>query len=145
MTDILTCRSVVAAKCRDFWNDDDGAGLVEFTLVALILGVLMLGIIEFGLAAWQRNIVAADAREATRFAVVRGTSSGRLATAESVAEFVKTQTALDTARMRVYASWTPNKRPGSRVTVLVAHDVPRRGPFIKPHTDSSSSTMVVVF
>jgi Flp pilus assembly protein TadG len=145
MTDITACRSVVGEKCRNFWNDDSGAGLVEFSIVALILGVIMLGIIELGLAAWQKNIVAADAREATRYAVVRGTSSGRLASAESVAEFVKTRSALDTARLRVYATWSPNKRPGSTVTVLVAHDVPRRGPFVPPHTDSASSRMVVLF
>jgi Flp pilus assembly protein TadG len=145
MADMTNCRKLVGANCRNFWNDDHGAGIVEFSLVALVLAVMMLGIIEFGLAAWQRNIVAADVREATRYAVVRGTNSGRVATAESVAKYVKKRTSLDTAALRVYATWSPNKRPGSTVTVRVAHDVPRRGPFIPPHTDSASSRMVVLF
>lgn len=119
--------------------------MVEFALVALVLSFMLLGIIEFGLAAWQKNSVAADVREGTRYAVVRGTSSGRVATTESVATYVRTRTSLDTAGLRVYTTWSPNKRPGSVVTVRVAHNVPRRGPFIPAHTDSATSMMVVLF
>ena len=144
MADMRNYRNVDGAG-RSLWNSDEGAGLVEFALAAVVFAFIVLGIIEFGLAAWQKNSVAADAREATRYAVVRGTSSGRVATPESVAKYVKRGTSLDTAAVRVYATWSPNKRPGSTVTVRVAHDVPRRGPFIPPHTDSASSMMVILF
>ena len=89
--------------------------------------------------------VAADVREGTRYAVVRGTTSGRVATAESHAAYVRTRTSLDTAGLRVYTSWSPNKRPGSIVTGRVAHNVPRRGPFIPAHIDSATSKMVILF
>jgi Flp pilus assembly protein TadG len=120
--------------------------MVEFAIVAgLILAPLLLGIIEFGLAAWQKNSVAADAREGARYAIVRGSNSGRTATEDSIAKYVKTRTSLDTAGLRVHASWSPNKRPGAVVSVSVVHAVPRRGPFIRAHTDSATSKMVVLF
>ncbi len=127
------------------WKNDDGAGMVEFAMAAAVLSILLLGILEFGLAAWQKNSVAADVREGVRYAAVRGTNSGRTATADSVVNFVKGLTSLDSAGLRVYATWSPDKRPGAVVTVRVAHNVPRRGPFIPAHTDSANSRMVVVF
>ncbi len=130
---------------RKFCKTEDGAAMVEFAIVAAILSIILLGIIEFGLAAWQKNSVAADVREGARYAIVRGMNSGRTATADSVTKYVKTRTSLDTAGLRVYTTWSPNKRPGAVVTVRVAHNVPRRGPFIPAHTDSANSRMVIVF
>jgi Flp pilus assembly protein TadG len=128
-----------------FWKSDDGAGMVEFAIAGAVLSFVLLGIIEFGLAAWQKNSVAADVREGARYAIVRGTTSGRTTTVDSVAKYVKTRTSLDTAGLRVYATWSPDKRPGGVVTIRVAHNVPRRGPFIPAHTDSANSRMVIVF
>lgn len=119
--------------------------MVEFALVAAVLSIVLLGIMEFGLAAWQRNSVAADVREGMRYAIVRGTTSGRTTTPESVAKYVKTRTSLDTGGLRVYTTWSPDKRPGAVVTVSVAHNVPRRGPFLSAHRDSANSRMVIVY
>jgi Flp pilus assembly protein TadG len=130
---------------QGLWKNDDGAGMVEFAIAAAVLSILLLGIIEFGLGAWQKNSVAADVREGARYAVVRGTNSGRTATVDSIAKYIKGRTSLDSAGLRVYATWSPDKRPGAEVTVRVAHNVPRRGPFIPAHTDSANSRMVVVF
>jgi Flp pilus assembly protein TadG len=130
---------------RNYWKKQDGSSLVEFALVAPVFFLMVFAIVELGLAAWQKNSVASDVREAARYAAVRGTTSGRTATPESVATYVKKKTSLDTAAMRVYTTWSPNKRPGSIVTVSVAHDVVRRGPFISAHIDSASSKMVVAF
>lgn len=130
---------------RNYLRKQDGSSLVEFALVAPVFFVVVFAIVELGLAAWQKNSVASDVREAARYAAVRGTTSGRTATPESVATYVKKRSSLDTAAMRVYTSWSPNKRPGSIVTVSVAHNVLRRGPFISAHIDSASSKMVVAF
>jgi Flp pilus assembly protein TadG len=120
--------------------------MVEFAIVAgLVLVPLLLGITEFGLAAWQKNTVAADAREGARYAIVHGATSGHQATEDSIANYVKSRTTLDTAGLRVHASWSPNKKPGSVVSVSVAHTVPKRGPFIRAHSDSATSKMVVLF
>jgi len=130
---------------RNYWKKQDGSSLVEFALAAPIFFVVVFAVAELGLAVWQKNSVASDVRQATRYAAVRGTTSGRTATPESVSTYVKKRSSLDTAAMRVYTSWSPNKRPGSIVTVSVAHNVLRRGPFIAAHIDSASSKMVVSF
>ncbi len=128
-----------------FRKDERGAAMVEFAVACAVFSLLLLGIVEFGLAAWQKNSVAADAREGARYAIVRGATSPRVATPESVTAYVKTKTSLDAAGLRVYTTWSPNNMHASYVTVSVAHDVPRRGPFIPAHRDSATSTMVIVF
>ena len=138
-------RPIKSSFIKKLCEKDDGAGMVEFAIAAAVLCVMFLGIFEFGLAAWERNSVAADVREGARYATVRGTTSGRTANADSVIHYVKTRTSLDTAGLRVYATWSPDKRPGAVVTVRVAHSVPRRGPFIPAHVDSANSAMVIAF
>jgi len=118
--------------------------MVEFAIAASVLVVLLLGILEFGLAAWARNCVVADAREGARYAMVRGSTSGRTADSAMVADFVKSKTSLDNS-IQVVTTWGGAKAAGTTVTVKVRHVVPRRGPFRGEHTDSSSSTMVVLF
>ena len=130
---------------RNYWKKQDGSSLVEFALVAPVFFVVVFAIIELGLAVWAKNSVAADVREGARYAAVRGTTSGRTATPESVATYIKKRSSLDTAAVRVYTTWSPNKRPGSIVTVSVAHNVVRRGPFIPAHIDSVTSQMVIAF
>lgn len=118
--------------------------MVEFAIVAGLLTVLLLGIFEFGLAAWSRNNVAADAREGARYAIVHGSRSGTVADATAVSDYVKSRTALGNT-IRVYTQWPTNKDPGSVVKVSVAYSVPRRGPFIPARNDSATSTMHIVF
>src|ERR1051326_2989377 len=128
-------------RAKSFLNADYGSAMVEFAIAGSVFSIIFLGIIEFAFASWQRNTVASDAREATRYAIVHGaTSSGHVATPESVTTFVKSHTSLDTATMTVYTSWSPDNKPGSKVTVSVANTAPRRGPFIGAHRDSASST-----
>lgn len=129
-------------------NEQAGA-MVELAIVGgLILTPLLLGILEFGFAGWQKNNATADAREGARYAIVHGSASSSVATADSVRKFVRSKTSLDTLgedSIRVYAVWPTNNSPGSMVHVIVAHRVPRRGPFIPSHTDSVTSKMVILF
>lgn len=118
--------------------------MVEFAIAAAVFSVILLGIIEFGFAAWAKNSVASDAREGARYAIVHGSQSGRVATTDSVQNYVRGRTNLDNSIV-VVTTWTPDNKPGSLVEVKVKHAVPRRGPFLAAHTDSSSSKMVIVF
>ena len=142
----LTCLTI---KLKCFIEDDWGGSMVEFAIAAgLIVTPVLLGIMEFGLAAWSKNSVTADAREGARYAVVHGSSSSSVATVDSVRRFVKQRTNLPTTgvdSVRVYASWPTNNDPGSIVQVSVAHRVSRRGPFVPTHTDSVTSKMVILF
>src|SRR5437763_139922 len=105
----------------NFRKDERGGAMVEFAVVGAVFTAIFLGIVEIGLAAWQRNTAAADAREGVRYAAVHGNRSGSVATSATVAAYVKSQTSLDTAGMRVYTSWPdgacdiPCKDPGKTI------------------------------
>lgn len=130
-------------------ESEDGQGMVEFAVVAGLFCFTLLGIMEFGLAAWSRNSVASDAREGSRYAIVHGARSaavagGIVADSASVATYVKSKTQLGNS-IRVRTVWPTDKEPGSVVKVSVAYTVPRRGPILPAHTDSATSTMHIVF
>jgi Flp pilus assembly protein TadG len=120
--------------------------MVEFALAMTIFSFLLLGIVEFGFAAWAKNGVAADAREGARYAIVHGGQSGRIADSTMVANYVKSMTSLDNSIV-VVPTWSDAaaKKPGSTITVKVRHAVPRRGPFLAAHTDSSTAKMTIMF
>jgi Flp pilus assembly protein TadG len=54
---------------------EDGASLVEMAIASAIYLSLFFGIVEFSLALYSYNFVSDAAREATRYAVIRGTNS----------------------------------------------------------------------
>lgn len=51
-------------------RSEDGAVAAEFALLAPILILLLLGIVQFGLAMWRVSIVESAAREGARVASV---------------------------------------------------------------------------
>jgi Flp pilus assembly protein TadG len=119
--------------------------MVEFAVAGGTFVVVLIGILEIGLAAWAKNGVASDAREGARYAIVHGSQSGRIADEAMVSAYVKSRTTLDQT-IQVTTTWAdPDKEPGTTVSVKVKHAVPRRGPFLPAHTDSSTSTMLIVF
>jgi len=141
-------RRLLPSWINSFWRAEGGAAMVEFAVVATVFTVILLGIMEAGLAAWQKNSVAADAREGARYAAVHGNRSGSPATASTISAHVKGQTSLQKTgpdSIRVYAAWPTDKETGSFVSVSVAHNVPRRGPFIPAHVDSATSKMVILY
>lgn len=137
--------SDVTSLTRRFFKHEAGAAMVEFALVSSVfLPIILFGIAEFGLAVWSKNSVASDAREGARFAMVRGSASPTQATAADVKAYVLTKTSLSSDS--VVTLWpNGNKNPGSLVSVHRYNVRPRRGLFLPPTTDSSTSTMVIVF
>jgi Flp pilus assembly protein TadG len=51
-------------------KNQEGAGLVEFAIVAPLFVVLLFGILEFGLAIYSKAVVTNASREGARFGVV---------------------------------------------------------------------------
>jgi Flp pilus assembly protein TadG len=128
-----------------FRRNEYGAALVEFAIAAALFTAMLLGILEFGFASWQKNSVVADAREGARYAMVRGRASGRIADSAGVANYLKSVTNLDNSIV-VITTWPDGgKDAGKRASVTVKHAVPRRGPFIASHVDSSTSIMVILY
>jgi Flp pilus assembly protein TadG len=51
-------------------KSQEGAGLVEFAVVAPLLAVLLFGLLEFGLSVYSKEVLTSASREAARFGVV---------------------------------------------------------------------------
>ena len=129
---------------RRFSRDDSGAAMVEFALVSAVFTAMLMGFLETGFASWSRNSVFSDAREGARYAMVRGsTATGHIASSDSVSAYVRSRTSLDS--IRITTTWHSDNHPGATLWVHVEHDVPRLGPFIPAHLDSSTSKMMIVF
>lgn len=80
-------RSKAGSRVRG--RGDDGAALVEFAVVALLLFTLLFGIMEFGWSFYQMNDVRQGAREGARLAAVNyktSNVSGSTQTAQIVGE-----------------------------------------------------------
>jgi Flp pilus assembly protein TadG len=63
----------IARRCRH-GSSDRGSALVEFGIAATVLGALMFGIMEFSVALYVDHFLSNAAREATRYASVRGST-----------------------------------------------------------------------
>jgi Flp pilus assembly protein TadG len=55
-------------------KSEEGSSLVEFALIFLVMMAMMLGIIDFCRAVYVYHFVSNAAREATRYAAVRGST-----------------------------------------------------------------------
>lgn len=136
----LSCRMLAAVR------NDDGSAMAEFAIAITVFVLILLSILDFGNAAWAKNSVASDAREGARYAIVHGGQSGRIADSTMVANYVKGKTSLGNSIV-VVPTWSDpaTKKPGTTISVKVRHAVFRIGPFVPAHTDSSTSTMVIVY
>jgi hypothetical protein len=140
-----------------------GSGLVEQALVLTILLTVMFGIIDFGRALYTYHFVSEAAREATRWASVRGNScvglpGGCPADPTDVQTYVSNVSGmgLDPARITATASWpikpysnpscpANNNNPGCVVQVKVDYAFQFIVPFLPSaaFTMSSTSEMVI--
>ena len=65
---------------RDRLNGQRGDTLVEFALGLTLFLVTVFGILEFGLAVWQYNMLSDFAQEGARWAAVRGAGNATACT-----------------------------------------------------------------
>lgn len=71
--------SGILIKLRRLWRRDDGAGAIEFAVVAPLFFLFMFGIIEFGRLTWIRLSLQYAADEASRFVLTNsGASSSQI-------------------------------------------------------------------
>jgi Flp pilus assembly protein TadG len=156
-------------RARQFWlqgpqrllrrvRSERGATLVESALVIILLLTLLFGIIAFGHALYTYHFVSHAAREATRWASVRGYTCpvGVLdacqAQPSDVQTYVKNVSGmgLDPTRITVNTTWLPspstsvvppcatyNNYPGCVVQVQVVY----RYNFILPFLPTSAFNM----
>jgi Flp pilus assembly protein TadG len=96
-----------------------GSALVEFAITGLLFFALIFAIFEASRAIYHYNIIASVAREGTRFAAVRGSQSGRVASRADIQAFVRSRAlGLDPT---VNVNWSPTNDPGAIIEVRVRH------------------------
>jgi Flp pilus assembly protein TadG len=133
------------------FSEERGSSLIEFALIFMIFITMLLGIADFSRALYAYHFVSSQAREAARYAIVRGCStvSGNCptpATATDIENFVKNvPRGLDSTRVTVpVVTWTPNRNPGSTVTVKVDYAFNFVFPFVSNSTLNMTSTSKMV-
>lgn len=55
---------------------DDGAAVVEFVMISVLLVLLLFGVLQVAVYFYARNIVAASAADAARYAAAAGVPPG---------------------------------------------------------------------
>lgn len=96
-------------------RDDEGAVALEFAYLAPILILLLLGIVQFGLAMWRVSVIESAAREGARIAALG-------ASLEQIEERVENAaTGFDPLEVNVSRS-APCSAIGDDVTVTVTAD-----------------------
>lgn len=102
----------------DFFRKQHGTTAVEFAFVAPVLFILTIGTIDVGRMVWSASMLHHVAREATRFASIRGADSASPASANDVQSFVNDQLiGVLPNEVTVTTNWTPNNNTGGTVQV----------------------------
>ena len=148
----------LASRIRRTLRAEAGTSIVEFAMASIILFTLVFGVMAICLALYSYNVVSEAAREATRYAIVRGSACN------SFTDCNVDQTGLQTyvqgigfpgitpSSLSVVASATsatgtvctatlkPCNKPGNPVQVTVTYTFPLVIPFVPSRTLTMSST-----
>jgi len=126
-------------------NRSAGQASVEFAMTAVVFFLLTFAILNFAMAIYAYNLVSYAAREGSRYAAVRGSSSPAPAAASDVASFVQGESSgLNSANMTVNTTWLPDNNPGSFVQVDVRYTFAFTMPFVSLPTVTMDSTSQLV-
>jgi len=108
-------------RTRGLAGSRRGSNILESALVLNAFLLILFGMVEFGMSVYTLNFVKYAARDASRYASVRGSTSTSPATNATITSFVKNQAAaINAANITVTTTWSPNNQPGSTVQVRVA-------------------------
>lgn len=120
-------------------RDEDGGSVVEFALSSSVLFMSLFGIIAVCIALYSYVFVSEAAREASRYALVRGSACTGFSdcgiTSAQINTYVKNLSypGINTANLAGSAAWSgsysPSNAPGNIVTVTVTYSYPMAIPF----------------
>jgi Flp pilus assembly protein TadG len=152
-------------------HGESGAAILEMALSVGILLTFIFGIMEVCLAAYTYHFISEAAREATRYAIVRGSSfttdctAPTLATCTAqggnntgdIATYVQNFgfPGIDPNKMTVNSTWLTSagtacgitdicKAPGNQVQVTITYNFPLSVPFVPVNTWALTSTSQMV-
>jgi Flp pilus assembly protein TadG len=132
-------------------KEEEGASLVEFALCSAVLFMSLFGIIALSGALYSYVFVSDAAREATRYAIVRGSSCKGFTDCDiqDLNSYVKNlgYPGINPANLSASASWPSGHAPGDVVIVTVNYTYPLNIPFWPKSGSllnmSSTSQMVI--
>ena len=103
--------------------------MAEFAITVGVLLPLLVGIMAFSQAMSAYHFVASAARQASRYAIVRGASctgwaASCPASAGDIQTYVRSITppGIDSNNLTVTTTWLPDNSPGSNVKVTVDYN-----------------------
>jgi Flp pilus assembly protein TadG len=144
------------ARIHRTLRPEAGSSIVEFALASTILFALVFGVMAICLALYSYNVVSEAAREATRYAIVRGSScnsfpdckidSPGLQTYVQGLGFPLININAPSPALTAVASWpNGNNNPQNPVQVTVTYTFPLGIPFMPSRmlTMSSTSQMII--
>lgn len=153
-----------AARCRQlrrFVGDERGSNLVEYGIVLILFLTMLFGVIDFGRAMYAYHFISGAAREATRYAMVRGSScpetecpSGPARPTDIQNYVMNVPAGIDATRLTVTPTWNPGgsiactgtpNSPGCVVEVQVSYNFSFLLPFMPKSSIlmTSSSQMTI--
>lgn len=101
-----------------FLQDRRGVAAVEFAFVAPVIFMLTIGTIDVGRLVFSWSSLDHLAREATRYASVRGADSLSPMTQTQLEAYVTNRLiGMDPNDLTITVDWTPNNNPGGTVSV----------------------------
>ena len=119
---------------------EEGAGLVEFAILAPLFVMLLFGLLEFGLALYNKGVVTNASREGARFGVVYATprkTEGEIIA--KVQEYLTKSGFTDTANINVTGAQGISGNPLS-VTVTYTYHFEVLPNFVTEFTGSPDLT-----
>ena len=134
-------------------RDESGQAIIEVAIALPVIATFTFAMIELCLTFYTYCMISESAREATRYAIVRGatcqTSAGASCTASASAiNNVVTHLGwpnLGTGTVTASTTYPDgNENPGSRVQVVVSYVFPYSIPFMPQGSIRMSSTSVMV-
>ena len=129
-------------------NPRGGHTILEFSLVFMLFLVLVLGLMEFGRALWTQHTIAHAARQAGRYAIVRGSTHDNPATADQIKQVLANQAiGLNSTKLSASTTvtWTPDNNPGDVVQIQVQYDfVPISGSLVISSIPLRSTTQMII-
>lgn len=144
-------------------NRERGAAAVEFAICLVVLLTVLFGIMDFSRALYAYHFISNAAREATRYAIVRGSACNAIvpdcqATNSSIQTYVQTTLAAPSAglitpnNITATTTWTKcttctnSNDPGSTVQVQLTYPFLFILPYLLGYTGiimQSTSQMVI--
>ncbi len=109
---------------------ENGSSLVEYALVIVILMTMMLAIADFSRALYAYHFVSNAAREATRYAAVRGSSCGSDNSCTAANSASGTAGATDQSDIQTFVRNVPLGISANEVTASVAWPIQTDSPAI---------------